>query len=184
MGEARNLDLAFNPQRRIFEADFDLEEKVVPLTDAMPAASAAEVPSEDLTEHAEEFAEIREGGRVETRPSFDAGVAHRVVAVALVLVAEHRVGLGGLLEALSGIRLFARVGVIAPGENPVGLLQGSAVALAIDPQDLVVVALAHDGCPTPRGELSGRGLRFRSRVTSGVSLGENSGAARGGARRA
>src|SRR5207253_7226143 len=76
------------------------------------AAGAPAAPPEKVAEAeevAQDVAEVGEDRRVEAGAA-QAGVAVGVVAAALLRVAEHAVGLRGLLEALLGL-LVARVAV-------------------------------------------------------------------------
>ena len=74
----------------------------------------------------------------------EARVAVRVVALALLGVAEDAVGLRRLLEALLGL-LVARVavGVVLERQLAVGGLDLLLGGVPGDPEDLVVVALGH-----------------------------------------
>ncbi len=114
-----------------------------------PAEHVAE--AEDVAEAAEDVLEAREMRRVEAPPDAagDPGVTEAIVAGALVAVGEHRVGFGRFLELLLG-RLVARVAIGMELERQLAI---RALDLLIGggtrrPEDLVVVALAHDALAT------------------------------------
>src|SRR5262249_13143654 len=123
---------------------------------AAPAAPHAEV-AED---RAEELREVAEVAALDRHPASGGGArggagelppvrAQVVVALALVRVGEHLVGLGDLLEAVG--RALVDVGVVLARELPVGGLDRLLVSPALDLEGLVVVLEFHSQSPSKRG---------------------------------
>src|SRR5690606_30613762 len=98
---ARDLDRLLRAERRFFEADLELDLDVAPGPGATAAEDAAEQALEDLADRSEVhlLVGIVTAARLESR------VPHPVVAPALLVVAEDRVGLAQLLEARLGRRV-------------------------------------------------------------------------------
>jgi len=99
----------------------------------------------------------------------ESGVAELVVLGALLFVAEDVVGLGRLLEARLGLRVaVVAVRVVLERLLPVGLLDLCAARAALDPEDLVVVALAlgYDRLPSTAWPCSFTSVTIESVVRS------------------
>ena len=117
---------------------------------AAPAARGVEDPGQDVREGAEvgPGGAAAGGSAAAERPGPAEDAAAAVVALALLRIAEHVVGLGDLLEALLGAGVLVRVRVVLARELAVGLLDLVLRGLAVDAQRLVVVARARHR-PTP-----------------------------------
>src|SRR5690606_29132382 len=96
-----------------------------------------------------------------------AGMAELVVRGALLRVAEHLVGLLGLLEALlGGLVAGVAVGVVLHRPSPVGLLYLGLAGVSGHSEDFVVIALRHSqqyasrGPPEPARSRRPRGRRL------------------------
>src|SRR5262249_28977292 len=83
------------------------------------------------------------------------GMAEAIIGGALVAILEHLVGLVDLLELVLAV-LVARIAVrvILHGELAEGGLEVAVTATALDPQDLVVVALRHGVAVCPHGTVT------------------------------
>jgi hypothetical protein len=68
-------------------------------------------------------------------------VATGIVFRALLGIGQHRVGSGDLLEAFLRAGLLVAVRVIFQRQVAEGILDGLGVGVALDAQDLVIVAL-------------------------------------------
>jgi hypothetical protein len=84
-------------------------------------ARSAEGLAEQVAEDAEDVVDSHAGEVVQTG-TIEAGVPITVIALALLRVGEHLVGLGGLLEALLGVGCLVSVGVVLEGGLAVGPL--------------------------------------------------------------
>src|SRR5574337_637747 len=130
---------------RFLEADLQVVAKVHAALGAptVPTCASGEKALENVVEDATE-------SRLEAPEPLEAtagpGRTEPVVGLPLVGVAQHFVGFADLLEALLGgwiSRIL--VGVVLVGQLAVGLLNLLGPGVAVDPQNLVVVALlTHD----------------------------------------
>ena len=105
---------------------------------AASRAAEAEEVAEDVGEIGEAF------GTRPLRRAGDAGMAEVIVPGALVRVAEHAVGFGGFLER--GFRRMVAgiaIGMMFERELAIGALEIRVARVAVDTEDLVVVAPAH-----------------------------------------
>jgi hypothetical protein len=129
---------------RFLEGEVEVVAQVAAPARSAPRPAAEHVPeAEEVTE---DVAEVGEDRGIEAARAAQAGVAVGVVALLLVGVAEHAVGLGRLLEALLGLLVpGVAVGMILEGELPVGGLDLLIGGGPRDPEDLVVVALGGGG---------------------------------------
>ena len=93
-----------------------------------------------------------------------AGMAEPIVEAALLRVGEHGVGFGRLLERLLGLVIpRVAVGMVLQRKLAVRALDLLIRGLALDPEDLVVVTLAHTGPhASPFATFTIEGRRSRS----------------------
>ncbi len=141
-------DLLLHAEGRFLEGQLHLDGQVVAA--GGPSLLASETAAERLAERAaeevaEQVAEVGEGLEVEAAGAAGAAaqavMAVGVVEFALLLVAEHLVGLGGLLELLLAIgRVAGHVGMVLAGQLAVGLLDLLEVGVPGDAEHFVVVA--------------------------------------------
>ena len=82
-------------------------------------------------------------GRRGARRAKGVARAHGIVAGALLLVGEHRVGLGDFLEALLGVGLLIDIGMQLAGFLLEGLLDVLGGRVLVDAQNGVVVFIVH-----------------------------------------
>jgi hypothetical protein len=120
-------DLALRAEDHVAQLDVDADHGVVAALGAragtpLPGAEAAEEGLEDVAEAA--------------RP---ARAAAQVVALPLVRIAQHVVGVGDVLEALSGLLAGVHIGVQLPRKPAVRLLDLIGRRIARHPECLVVV---------------------------------------------
>jgi len=156
-------DLLLHPERGLLQGQFHIHRQVVApgRTGRATAAVTAEpsertAPEAATTERAEDVLEdVAEAGEALEAATGAAGAAAQpVVAVgvvcrALVAVAQHLVGLGGLLELLFAVRIVTvHVGMVLTGKLAVGLLYLLGVGVARDSKDLVVVTFHSYRSPT------------------------------------
>src|SRR5690606_39363043 len=116
-----DLDRLPRSEHRLVELEVDHDLEVcTPRRAAGPAATATEgaAAAEERLEDVVDPARAEAGGSARA----DALGAEAVVALPLLGVREHLVGLSDLLEALSGLRIRVRVGVQLTGEAAVRLL--------------------------------------------------------------
>ena len=121
------------PLRRLDELELDLGEDV-PAAAGPPARSAGaeDVLAEEDREDVAEAREVEVGRPEPAGPQ--ALVAEAVVELARLRLREHLVGLGGLPEALLGVRVLGDVGVQLAREPPERLLDLALVAPRATPR--------------------------------------------------
>ena len=93
------------------------------------------------TDAAEQIPEIDAAEQILWRKTGDACKATGVVLRPFLWVGKHRVGLGDLLKAFLGTRLFVTVRMVPQGQLTKGVLDRSLVGIAGDAEDFVIVAL-------------------------------------------
>src|SRR5690606_9826607 len=145
------------------EGELSAQVRAAPAAPAAPPAppARAEQVAEEIVQDVAERAEVAEVAEPGPAGASDPLVAEAVVGAALVRIGQHRVGLGGLLELLLGLRIVRiAVRMELERELAVGLLQRVGVGRAIDAQHLVVVALRQG---TPRGGKVAASLGTRGR---------------------
>ncbi len=144
---ARDLNGRLGAGVGLLERDLEIEAQIGAARRPVPTP-----PATEAEEVAEDVGEIREDVGVEPRAgpglARHAGVPEPIVSGALLGIAEHRVGLGGLLEAfLRGVVARIAVRMVLEGEFPVCALDVLIARVARDTEHLVVVALTH-ACAT------------------------------------
>ena len=109
---------------------------------AATAEEVAEAAEDILHAHAAAEASSTAAGGTAT----DTGVTELIVALALVGVTQHVIGLGQLLELLLGLLIpGVLIGVVLDGELAIGLLQLVGRSALAHPEYLVVISLCcHD----------------------------------------
>ena len=159
------LDLLLRSRQHVVQRDDRLRLEVVA---ALHAAGAARrggrcPAAEDVGEEVGDVVDVHAREVVPRRPAAQAGVAVAVVALPLLAVGEHLVGLRALLEARLRRRVAGvAVGVVLHRHLAVLPLDDVAVGGPLDGEDLVVVALGgHEGAcfrQAGRSLLSGRAV--------------------------
>ena len=144
---ALDLQHPLGPGLDLEEADRDLGLQARSRSRAAAPATPAAEDVEDVAERAEDVIDGLEAGAATA--TLHSGVAELVVAGSAGRVRENLVGLGGFLELPLGIVVpGVLVGVMLEGQLAVGLLDVLFPGIAVDPQNLVVVAfVAHGGSP-------------------------------------
>src|SRR5439155_4989673 len=149
---AGHVDRAFRTEDRFLERDLDVHAQVI----AALRSGASPPSGATAEEHVEEVEGGIEGERTEVRRHPVGGVPERVVALPLLRVAEHRVGLADLFEALLGLLVpVVAVGVVLHRQLAVRRAQLLGGGVATDPEHLVVVALDGGHGSGGRGRLAG-----------------------------
>ena len=122
---------------------------------ASPSATTSPTPAHELRE-------IEAGKRIRPSAAKREGLgAQSVVLRALLLIAEHCVGLGDLFEfVLRFLVAFVFVGVMLLRQRPIRLLDLLLGGVLLDAEDLVVIFFGHG-----RGKYSGHEICF---AASGV----------------
>ena len=137
---AADLDVLGDAPDRLGEGQVDIDAQVGAAGLAATAAAAAEEVAEDVAERREDVLDVgvAAGRAVDAA---DAVEPEAVVALALFVVGQDRVRVGGLLELLLGL-LVPRVviGVVLLGEAVVRLLQLGRARLPIDFEDFIEIA--------------------------------------------
>ena len=135
---AGHVDRAFRTEDRFLERDLDVHAQVI----AALRSGASPPSGATAEEHVEEVEGGIEGERTEVRRHPVGGVPERVVALPLLRVAEHRVGLADLLEALLCLLVtVVAIRVVLHRQLAVRASQLFGTGVAADPEHLVVVAL-------------------------------------------
>ena len=134
-------------------AEVRAAERLTSAATAAEATKASEVKAataEEVAEAAEDIlhahAAAESSSTAASGTATDTGVTELIVALALVGVAQHVIGLGQLLELLLGL-LIPRVliWVVLDGELAIGLLQLIGRSTLAHPEYLVVISLCcHD----------------------------------------
>src|SRR5262245_18938682 len=90
-------------------------------------------------------------------------MAEPIVQAAFFFIAEYRVGLGGFLEGFLGL-VVARIaiGMVFERHLPIGALDLLICGLAIETENLVVIALRHAAHPLATFTIDGRRSRSPS----------------------
>ena len=138
---------------RLLEGERDGGLEVAPaLRGGLGAVGLAAARAEDPGQDVREGAEVGRRGPAAGAARGAAGEEPAaVVALALLGVREHVVGLGDLLEALLRAGLLVLVRVVAARELAVRLLDVVLRRLLVDAEGLVVVGLARHLDPAPTG---------------------------------
>ena len=135
------------------------------LPPAAPPRPAAHELAEQVVEHVGEAgAEVEAGGAGAAARAIEGGVTEAVVGRALLLVGEHVVGLGNLLELLLGdlvIRIAVRM--VLHRELAIGLLEVVLAGIAGGAEKVVVVGPGHGSAPR-EGVAHGRPVADRLRI--------------------
>lgn len=141
--QRRHLDLALDAVDRLFQLQLhdEAEIRTATLTTTATATAAAEDVAKDV---AEDIAQIRATRTAATTAAVQTGVAIAVVNRPLLGIAQHLVGLFGLLElvlCLWIIRIAIRMQL--HGQTPKRLLQFVLGRTLLDTENFVVVAFGH-----------------------------------------
>src|SRR5438132_10079573 len=152
---ALDLELLLDAARDLFQRELDANLEIVsaPRPARAPTAAAeqvleaaASVPAEIPHEGPQGVREIEPAESARAAGAAKRCMSEPVVLCALVRVAQHLVGLGGLLEPGLGFLVPGiTIGVVVEGELAVRLLDRIFGGFALDPENLVVVALGHLG---------------------------------------
>ncbi len=137
-----NLDLGFGAEHRLFEVEFELIAQIGAPEYLRAAALSAR---ENIAEHlAENIAEGFAGAEPAAAPALETRMPELIVNRALLSVAEHLVGLLGLLELVLGFRIVGiSIGMVFHGQTPIGLFDVRLGRVARQLEELVVILLGH-----------------------------------------
>ncbi len=104
--EPRNANRTLHPRRRFLETEFERVLEIVAPPRPLSSGTAATAEYVQTEEVSEDVAKIAEGPGIKAGKALAAEplVTEAVVTGTLVAVRENRVGLGGLLELLLGLR--------------------------------------------------------------------------------
>ena len=145
---AADFDLGFGAEDGGLEVDGQIEAQVVAALLAAGALLLAAHVEHFAEEVAEEVADVHASAEGRTAEAWtaaaDAGMAVAVVGGALVGVAEHLVGLAGLLEFFfGGVIAGVEVRMVLASLLAIGALQLLVAGVARDAENFVIVCFAH-----------------------------------------